>query len=605
MLICESNNFRIHRVIVSSVSKYLKKKFEEGHQLLVLEDIKPEILSLVLKFIYGGYVEVKEINLPAFLKAANFLQIKNIWCSEDTEKDLQIGNYAFQRKSQNSDKSVFLSDHEAPGKDDQITLEEKLKKNGVHVASNTKRTLLDIPAWLVSNESVSVSVICSKKSNNDLSTTVQSDKKKENRQGSHKDTSHQASYLNDEPYYLGTFHHQPGKRKYVTDTFSPQKWLNESSYQKVISPLHPSKVQRNLFLPYGNIVKESLTKSPRVRPSTQVKNGPAGWVKTRQFVFKEATSYKVSDVPKPQKTNWLTSVSPNHKKNCGAVPVQVEEPPVRKINYSQPTQLTEVDLPDLQITSSTSNYSEKSTQIDSSITQLTSETSSHFGNNEEIVFVIDESFDIVAPELTEETRFVTPDFSEHLYEELPDLENSPFLGFEAPLMEYVNDQQEEPQDMGNNQTPNGMTLTPLNENVTDINKKVNDQQEEPQDMGNNQTPDGMGLTPSDPWRSSNKRQGPKTRKSSKNTGGNMNENVADTTKKENQKIKPTICELCKTRCENKMALKMHLRTHIGKKYYTCSACTFKAQTKKALQVHITKKHRRKVLLNSEKTYNIF
>ncbi|XP_064114557.1 zinc finger protein 40-like [Macrobrachium nipponense] len=580
MLICESSHFRIHRVIVSSVSNYLKKKFEDGHQLLVLEDIKSEILSLVLKFIYGGYVEVKENNLPAFIKAAKFLQINNIWCNEDIEKDLQNGNDAFQRKPQNLDKSALLSDHEAPEKDDQITLEEKLKKNGVLITGNRERTLLGIPAWLLSSKSVSIS------------TTVQSDKKKENRLGSHMDTSHQASDLDEEPYYLGTVRHQQGKRKYDANSFSPQKWLNYSSYKKVISPLHP--------------LKESVMKSHQISPSTHVKNCPPGLVKTRQPVLKNSTTYKVSDVPKPQKINYLTPVSPNHKENCITVPVQAEEPPVRKINYAQPTHLTEVEFPDC---------SEKSSQIDSSITHIASETLPHIGNNEEIVLIIDGSLDIVEPEVIKKTESVTLDFSEHLYEELPDLEDSPFIGFETPDLINVN--------MENDQTLNEKTLTTsdpwissierqgpiiceqstggnVNENVTDTTKKGNDQQEEPQD----QTPDGMmTLTPFDPLRSSNESQGPITRKWSKSTVGNVNENVTDIAKKKNKKT--IVCGFCKTRCNNKMALEMHMRTHIGKKYYTCSSCTYKAVTKKALQNHIARTHRRKVLLNDEKTYNIF
>ncbi|KAL6256108.1 hypothetical protein P5V15_012232 [Pogonomyrmex californicus] len=80
-LAVEGQLLAAHKLVLSVCSPYFKNIFKENpcqHPVIILKDIKhAEIVSL-LKFMYQGEVNVKQEDLPTFLKVAQMLQIKGL-----------------------------------------------------------------------------------------------------------------------------------------------------------------------------------------------------------------------------------------------------------------------------------------------------------------------------------------------------------------------------------------------------------------------------------------------------------------------------------------------------------------------------------------------
>ncbi|XP_011640244.1 protein abrupt-like isoform X2 [Pogonomyrmex barbatus] len=80
-LAVEGQLLAAHKLVLSVCSPYFKNIFKENpcqHPVIILKDVKhAEIISL-LKFMYQGEVNVKQEDLPTFLKVAQMLQIKGL-----------------------------------------------------------------------------------------------------------------------------------------------------------------------------------------------------------------------------------------------------------------------------------------------------------------------------------------------------------------------------------------------------------------------------------------------------------------------------------------------------------------------------------------------
>ncbi|RLU16953.1 hypothetical protein DMN91_011022 [Ooceraea biroi] len=70
-----------HKLVLSVCSPYFKNIFKEHptqHPVIILKDVKYEELLALLKFMYQGEVNVRQEDLPTFLKVAQMLQIKGL-----------------------------------------------------------------------------------------------------------------------------------------------------------------------------------------------------------------------------------------------------------------------------------------------------------------------------------------------------------------------------------------------------------------------------------------------------------------------------------------------------------------------------------------------
>lgn len=80
-LSCEGKKVAAHKVVLSACSSYFHDLFRDNpcqHPIIILKDVKYEILTDVLKFVYSGEVNVKSENLDLFLKTAELLQISGL-----------------------------------------------------------------------------------------------------------------------------------------------------------------------------------------------------------------------------------------------------------------------------------------------------------------------------------------------------------------------------------------------------------------------------------------------------------------------------------------------------------------------------------------------
>ncbi|XP_069178540.1 uncharacterized protein [Procambarus clarkii] len=78
-LVVGNKTFSVHRLIISAFSNKLREFFsKESAKVFVVKDIDPNIISIILDFIYGNMAIVKESMLPTFLKAARQLEIEQL-----------------------------------------------------------------------------------------------------------------------------------------------------------------------------------------------------------------------------------------------------------------------------------------------------------------------------------------------------------------------------------------------------------------------------------------------------------------------------------------------------------------------------------------------
>ncbi|XP_047099941.1 longitudinals lacking protein, isoforms H/M/V-like [Schistocerca piceifrons] len=83
----EGQYFKAHRVILSACSPYFELLFSqhcEKHPIVILADVKFQILKALMEFIYSGEVKVPQNKLCTFLEIAETLQIKGLSFAGDS-----------------------------------------------------------------------------------------------------------------------------------------------------------------------------------------------------------------------------------------------------------------------------------------------------------------------------------------------------------------------------------------------------------------------------------------------------------------------------------------------------------------------------------------
>lgn len=93
--------FPCHRLIVAACSPYFREIFftEDGKEVentkeVVLEDVKPSILELIIKYLYSAEIDLTDDNVQDIIAVANRFQIPSIFtvCVNYLQKKLSLGN---------------------------------------------------------------------------------------------------------------------------------------------------------------------------------------------------------------------------------------------------------------------------------------------------------------------------------------------------------------------------------------------------------------------------------------------------------------------------------------------------------------------------------
>lgn len=80
---------KAHKIVLSICSPYFQKMFIENpcqHPIIILKDMSAKLVSNLLEFMYQGSVNVKQVELQAFMKIAETLQIKGLTTSSKKSK---------------------------------------------------------------------------------------------------------------------------------------------------------------------------------------------------------------------------------------------------------------------------------------------------------------------------------------------------------------------------------------------------------------------------------------------------------------------------------------------------------------------------------------
>ncbi|CAG9801942.1 unnamed protein product [Chironomus riparius] len=80
---------KAHKIVLSICSPYFQKMFIENpcqHPIIILKDMSSKLVSNLLEFMYQGSVNVKQVELQAFMKIAETLQIKGLTTSSKKSK---------------------------------------------------------------------------------------------------------------------------------------------------------------------------------------------------------------------------------------------------------------------------------------------------------------------------------------------------------------------------------------------------------------------------------------------------------------------------------------------------------------------------------------
>lgn len=122
-LSCEGKKLTAHKVVLSTCSSYFRDLFKDNpcqHPIIILKDVKYDVLSDVLKFVYSGEVTVKCDNLDLFLKTAELLQVSGLSDVEQLQKEKQtsachVESNKAQSNSSSAKRKLDHSEHENKG----------------------------------------------------------------------------------------------------------------------------------------------------------------------------------------------------------------------------------------------------------------------------------------------------------------------------------------------------------------------------------------------------------------------------------------------------------------------------------------------------------
>ncbi|XP_049768465.1 longitudinals lacking protein, isoforms N/O/W/X/Y-like [Schistocerca cancellata] len=91
----EGQYFKAHRVILSACSPYFELIFSQHHEkhpVVILPDVKFQILKALMEYMYSGEVKVPQNKLCTVLKLAETLQIKGLSFAGDGEMKNKLGH---------------------------------------------------------------------------------------------------------------------------------------------------------------------------------------------------------------------------------------------------------------------------------------------------------------------------------------------------------------------------------------------------------------------------------------------------------------------------------------------------------------------------------
>lgn len=75
---------KAHKIVLSICSPYFQKMFAENpcqHPIIILNDMSAKLVTNLLEFMYQGSVNIKQVELQAFMKIAEALQVKGLTTS--------------------------------------------------------------------------------------------------------------------------------------------------------------------------------------------------------------------------------------------------------------------------------------------------------------------------------------------------------------------------------------------------------------------------------------------------------------------------------------------------------------------------------------------
>ncbi|XP_068228089.1 uncharacterized protein [Palaemon carinicauda] len=629
VLICNSKEFKIHRIIVSSICEFLKHKFEDGQQVITINNIEPETLSLILKFIYTGSVELEEMRLPSFLEATKFLQVKNIWSTSYDSSIQREDDTDFQSllnihgKSQNFVKSImndfqdlmakskdfldscFLKvtnstheigspDQKIPKTSDQITAVEKLRQNGIFVSGASYMGGIPIPAALLSNKNVSISLLREPKPNSELPDAKQPENEKKN----HEDATPLRASESDEPHYLGTVSPQSGslKRKYPNGALSSQLL-----HQKVMSPPQTSKVKRNLSSSFQGKKEEYNTfrssqvrpssfqgkkeeyntfRSSQVRPSINVHSCAPTQRESKQLALREKSNliHEVINVPEQQEIDCQTLAFPKSGKTT--FPNDKFTHKIKPLEEFNCKVSESIDISSLnEVTMESQDLIIQITNLENSFTWLM---------DEELPDLTEQPFEAEQPF----EGFTTNDASlvkTNLIGDKRPPESVESKGVAGQQYEPIGDKMAlESVKKDESKGVAGQQYKPIGDKMRlesvkkDESKGVAGQQYEatgdeiPQKSV--QKDDSKGVA-GEQYEATGDEIPPKSVKKDDNKG------VAS------EQYEVHKCYLCGSKHQSSETLELHLRIHNKETYVSCNTCEYKTHSKKALASHKAKKHR--------------
>ncbi|KAL0101035.1 hypothetical protein PUN28_018710 [Cardiocondyla obscurior] len=124
-LAVEGQLLAVHKLVLSVCSPYFKNIFKENpcqHPVIILKDVKYTEITSLLKFMYQGEVNVKQEDLPNFLKLAQMLQIKGLVGGEEQIIPL-LNNYTDMPDMHNSENVTVF---DIPNKQNKVDMSSEL-----------------------------------------------------------------------------------------------------------------------------------------------------------------------------------------------------------------------------------------------------------------------------------------------------------------------------------------------------------------------------------------------------------------------------------------------------------------------------------------------
>ena len=95
ILAVDGKLLKAHKIVLSICSPYFQTMFIENpcqHPIIILKDMSSKLVSNLLEFMYQGSVNVKQVELQAFMKIAETLQIKGLTTSSKKSKTENSSN---------------------------------------------------------------------------------------------------------------------------------------------------------------------------------------------------------------------------------------------------------------------------------------------------------------------------------------------------------------------------------------------------------------------------------------------------------------------------------------------------------------------------------